>query len=73
MRQPVTHSKTTFSMRPATNGDGGWKGKWVIVNGRTGRIHLILDTESEADAAMDGIAQDAAAYAEQLRELVDQA
>lgn len=64
MRQPIKHSKTTFSMREGTTKDGGWEGKWVIVNERTGRLHLILDTEAEVDAAMDGIAQDAAAYLE---------
>ena len=67
MREPVKHSKTTFSMRAGTREDGAWQGTWVIVNVRTSRLHLILDTEAEADAAMDGIAADAAAYLEAAR------
>ena len=34
---------------------GQWAGKWIINNERTGRPHLILDSEGEASAAMDGI------------------
>jgi hypothetical protein len=40
-------------MRLETNGQ--WAGKWIIDNSKTGCVHLILDSEAEADHVMDEI------------------
>ena len=63
MKDPILSGKTTFSMR---SGNGQWVGKWIIdstFNGRT-HIHLIRDTEQEADGDMDAIAENVRAEAE---------
>lgn len=53
MRDPIVFTgKTTFSM---AQGRGQWSGKWVITGSKTGRPHLVLDSEIEADQAMDDI------------------
>jgi hypothetical protein len=65
MREPILSGKTTFTMRHEDKGQ--WTGKWVIDNSKTGRVHLILDSEEEADEAMDGIKSNAMAYADLLR------
>jgi hypothetical protein len=41
---------------------GPFPEKWIINNSRTGRLHLIYDTEAEADLAMDGLKNDAECY-----------
>lgn len=52
-----------------SHGVGEWANKWVIMNEKTGRPHLILDTESECDQAMDAIERDAIAYNEMMKDL----
>ena len=57
MRSPVKFTeRTAFSMEA---GSGQWDGKWVIRKSNTDRIHLILDTELEADEAMDELLRNA--------------